>query len=301
MQRERCSGVWVPLVTPFRDDGRLDLAPIPDLVDWLLAAGVRGLLALGTTGEAPHLQEDEALDVVRATVRAVAGRVPVLAGSGRASTQATLATGRAYAHAGVEGLLVLTPSYYRARMDGEALYRHYEAVAAASPVPVFVYHMPEVTGLDLDAEILSRLVAIPNVWGFKDSSASGGPLAGTLQQSPTCGWVGSGTRLVEGLDAGAAGGILAVAHLVPEVCVAIDSAWRRGDRDTAQVAQRKATAMTLALRGWNVAGIKYGLGQRGLAAGSPRAPLAHLPEDVRQHVQDTLRRVIEPNAAGFPG
>lgn len=293
MRRQDCAGVWVPLVTPFAGDGSLDLALLPGLVDWLLAAGVRGFLVLGTTGEAPHLDDAEAVEVVRATARAVAGRVPLIAGSGRPGTRATVAASRALADAGADGLLVLTPWYYRGRMDGESLRRHYEAVAAAAPVPVFVYHMPEVTGLDLDVATLAGIVSLDNVWGFKDSSSAGGPLAETLQLQRTCGWVGSGTRLLEGLDAGAAGGILAVAHLVPEVCVALESAWRRGDRSAAARAQALATEVTLALRGWNVAGIKYGLVQRGLHAGLPRAPLPPFPEASRRQLDAILHRVLE--------
>jgi 4-hydroxy-2-oxoglutarate aldolase len=270
--RDAYRGVMVPLVTPFAGQ-RLDLPALQRLVAWLLDAGIGGFLALGTTGEAPHLDDDEAEDVVRAVVEAAGGRVPVLAGAGRASTRGTIAACRRLAHAGADALLVLTPHYYRARMDAAALRRHYIGVADAAPAPVFVYHMPEVTGLDLAADLLAELVQHPRIWGFKDSSPEGGPLAATLQRARTCGFVGSGARFLPGLEAGAVGGILAVAHVVPELCAAIDAAWRAGDRTRAGTLQERVTALTRSLRGAGVPGLKHALACRGHDGGEPRSPL----------------------------
>jgi dihydrodipicolinate synthase/N-acetylneuraminate lyase len=279
-----CHGVWVPLPTPFRA-GDLALDLLPRLVDRLLGAGVNGFLVLGTTGEWPHLADDEAEATVRAVAQAVHDRVPVLAGSGRASTAVTRALGERLARAGADGLMVLTPHAYRGRMDAEALQGHYAAVAAAAPVPVFVYHMPDITGLDLGAELLQSLLQVPNVWGFKDSSTQGGPLAATLQQVRTLGFVGSGARFLDGLDAGAVGGILAIATVVPELCVALHAAWRARDRQRAVALQAHATAVAQALRGWGVAGIKAALMDRGETdAGPPRSPLRLPPAEIRAAV-----------------
>jgi len=188
LAREECRGIWVPLVTPFRDQG-VDMGALSELVARLCDTGIRGFLVLGTTGEAPHLEDGEADVVLRTAVRAAAGRVPVLAGSGRPSTAASLAITRRWADAGAGGVLVLTPFAYRARMQSEVLRRHYTTIADASPIPVFVYHMPDATGIDLEADLLVELVAHQNVWGFKDSSVVGGPLADTLKRSRTIGWV----------------------------------------------------------------------------------------------------------------
>lgn len=277
MRRQDCSGIWVPLVTPFTAAGEIELDAIAPQVERLLAHGVRGLVALGTTGEAAHLSDDEAEAVTATAVRAVRGRVPVLGGSGRASTRSTIVVTRRLAAVGADGALVITPSAYRARMDGAALRRHYEGVASASPVPVFVYHIPDVTGIDLDPETLSAILAHPNVWGFKDSSPTGGPLAATLQRlagAPAAGFVGSASRLVAGYEAGAAGAILAVANVVPAACVALDAAWRRGDRAAARAWQEKIAAVTAAWAGgWAVASIKALLRADGITVGSPRSPL----------------------------
>jgi len=284
-------GVLVPLVTPFEGE-RVDAGALADLVQRLLAAGVSGFLVLGTTGEAPHLTDDEAEGVVRAVVRAAGGRVPVLAGSGRHSTSLTCAATWRLADAGADAALVLTPYYYRARMDGAALCRHYASVAAAAPIPVFVYHMPEVTGLDLDAAALAAIVGIANVWGFKDSSSVGGPLAETLRHVCTCGLVGSGARFLEGLEAGAAGGILALANVIPEVCLGIHAAWSAGDGGAATEKQRLAAQFGAVLRGWGVPGLKHVLSLRGVCVGAPRAPLDMPPPEVRSRLEVALRAAL---------
>lgn len=282
MRPADCRGVWVPLPTPFRAE-KLDVAPLPDLVNWLLERGIGGFLALGTTGEWPHLGDAEAEAMVRAVVEAVRGRVPILAGSHRSSTAGTVALGERLAGAGADGLMVLTPHAYRARMDAEALHGHYAAVAAAAPVPVFIYHMPGITGLELAPEVLTSLVRLPNVWGFKDSSTEGGPLAATLAATETLGFVGSGTRLLEGLRAGATGGILAIANLVPACCAGIFAAWRAGDTARAAALQGAAAAVARALQGWGVAGIKAGLADRcGFDVGPPRSPLRLPGREMRE-------------------
>ena len=289
--REACRGVWVPLVTPFQDE-IFDPGALTELVAWLVGTGIGGFLVLGTTGEAPHVSDAEGDEIVRTVVRAAAGRVPVLAGSGRPSTAGTIATTRRWADAGAQGVLALTPFAYRARMDAVALRRHYLTVADAATVPLFVYHMPDATGLELEADLLVELVSHPNIWGFKDSSAVGGPLAEALKRTRTIGFVGHGARLLEGLAAGASAGILAVAHLIPEVCVRIEASWRAGDHRAAAEAQRHATAVTHAMRGWTIPGVKYGLAWRGLPGGEPRRPLAPPPHDVEERIAAALSAAL---------
>jgi len=172
------------------------------------------------------------------------------------------------------------------------LRRHYLTLADAASVPVFVYHMPDATGLDLGADLVVELVSHPNVWGFKDSAVVGGPLADTLQRTRTIGFVGHGARLLEGLAAGAAGGILAVAHLIPEMCMRVEACWRAGDSDAAAEAQRHVTAVTHAMRSWTVPGVKYGLAWRGLPGGVPRRPLAPPPPDIEERIAAALSAAL---------
>jgi dihydrodipicolinate synthase/N-acetylneuraminate lyase len=194
--------------TPFRA-GELDLEALAELVEKLLPTGVAGLLTLGTTGEAAHCDDAESEAVVRAVVRAVRGRVPVLAGSGRPSTHHTIEVSRRLAAAGAQGLLVLTPHAYRARMNRDAFEPHYAAVAAAVGVPVFVYHMPGATGARARIRDARIAAANPEHLGLQDSSTTGGPLGTTLQRFATArGFVGAGARVVDAMQGGACGAIL---------------------------------------------------------------------------------------------
>ena len=273
---QACRGVWVPLVTPFRD-GELDLEALSNLVEHLLPTGIAGFLALGTTGEAAHCDDAESEAVVRTIVRAAAERVPVLAGSGRPSTHQTIAVSRRLASAGAQGLLVLTPHAYRSRMDAAAMRQHYAAVAAAVDVPVFVYHMPGATNLDLPWKTLENLVGLPNVWGFKDSSTSGGPLAETLQRASTRGFVGAGTRVVTAMESGACGAILAIANVIPEVCVQLVAHCEAGRWEPARRLQEPVRVAVETLGEWGVPGIKRGLALRGWPGGDPRPPMLPAP------------------------
>jgi len=291
---ESDAGIWVPLVTPFRDDAP-DLECLAAVVQWLLARGVHGFLALGSTGEAPHLDDGEAEAVLRAVIRAVAGRVPVMAGCSRPSTRGTLLALEASARAGADAGLVLTPFYYRSQLGDDGLFAYYRDVAAASPLPLFVYSIPQVTGVEMQPELLARLVALPNVRGFKDSAASGGPLRGTLQAVSTHGFVGHGGRLVEALEAGACGGILAVAHVLPEAAVAAYAAHRAGAPAAASAAQARLQTLVSAWRGHGIAGVKFGLQQRGLDCGVPRAPLRPLPPAVQRAVAAAIEAALQPD------
>ncbi len=288
LEHEHCRGIWVPLVTPFRNE-QPNLDVLAEVVEWLLQRGVDGFLALGSTGEAPHLADEEAVQVVRCVVEANAGRVPVLVGAGRPSLHGTLRAIDRFAHAGAQGVLVITPSYYRTRMQPDVLRRYYTRVASESALPVFVYSIPQVTGIDVDADWMVSVLEHDNVWGFKDSSTRGGPLAETLRRTSTHAFVGGGARIVEALDAGARAGILAVAHVLPEVCARLYSAWNAGRRDEAVAMQAHATALTEATDGWTVPAVKWALQQRGLAVGPPRAPLPAAPVAV----QERVRRVLD--------
>jgi 4-hydroxy-tetrahydrodipicolinate synthase len=292
MQREQCGGVWAPIVTPFAADGLLDVHAVPAIVDWLVSRRVRGLLALGTTGEAAHCTDREAVSLVEAVVSAAAGRVPVVAGSGRASTAATIEMSRRFADAGAEAVFVLTPHADRMRMDHAAFTAHYAAVASACPVPVFAYHMPGATGVDLLPDTLLEIVGHENIWGFKDSSVEGGPLADVLSRTRTVGFVGAGSRVIEALEAGAAGAILAAVNAIPETCIALETAWRRGDRDRAAELQAAVTRLTSAWKGWAISGVKHALARRGVRVGLPRAPLRAAPADVLAQIDTALAAAL---------
>lgn len=296
-ERRHYEGIWVPLVTPFSDD-EVDLEALNRLVSWLLERGVGGFLVLGSTGEAPHLSDTEALEVLRHVVRAVAGRVPVMAGCSRASTREAIQALDSRAKAGADAALILTPFYYRAQLRPTAYAAYYRSIADAAGLPLFVYSFPQITGVELEAEVLAEILSHDNVWGFKDSSAQGGILAPALQRRRTQGFVGHGGRLVEALEAGACGGILAVAHVLPELCVQIRALQQHGQVGEAEALQEHLRHLTRAWSGWTIAGVKAGLGVRGVSAGVPRRPLEPLPPEVGRGITAVVEAAVEATRQG---
>ena len=164
------TGVGTALVTPFTSSGAVDEAGVRRLARRQIDAGVHFLVPCGTTGEAPTLSAGEKRRVVELVVAEAGGRVPVLAGAGGYDTREVVESARAMHEAGVDGLLSVTPYYNKPTPDG--LFRHYEAIAAATPLPIVVYNVPGRTGCNVDPATLVRLASIPHVVGVKEASGN---------------------------------------------------------------------------------------------------------------------------------
>lgn len=172
----RVRGVFPPVVTPFRADGALDLAAFEANLDLYTPHDLGGVLVLGSNGEAGSLDEGEKLALVGVARAHTQGRL-LLVGTGLESTRATIALTRKVADLGADAALVLTPHYYKGRMTPEALTRHFEAVADASPIPILLYSVPAFTGIVWPAGLAEALAAHPRIVGIKESSGDVGLLA----------------------------------------------------------------------------------------------------------------------------
>ena len=278
-------GVLPPIPTPFLEDGTLALDSLrANLARWN-ATGLAGYLVLGSNGEAPHLAPDEKRAVLEAAREAIPAEMVLMAGCGEASTRATMATTRMAAHAGADCALIITPSFFRSQMTPDVLSDHYRAVAEASPIPILLYNVPVFTGVNLPSEAVAALAEHDNIIGIKDSLGDLAQLARILRDTPEefIVLVGSGPVFYPALCLGAHGGILAVACLRPERCVAIAEAVRAGDHDTAredQLGLLTVARLVTALHG--IGGLKAGLDHLGYYGGPPRKPLPRPdPEAVR--------------------
>ncbi|HEX8107187.1 MAG TPA: 4-hydroxy-tetrahydrodipicolinate synthase [Kofleriaceae bacterium] len=162
-------GCLTALVTPFRD-GKVDFDGLAKLVDWQIEQGVDGIVSVGTTGESATLDVEDHVAVIAATVKAARGRVPVIAGAGGNSTSEALELTRASEGAGANALLHVTPYYNRPSQEG--LFRHFEAVARVTKLPILLYNVPSRTACDLLTETVVRLAEIDNIVGIKDATGS---------------------------------------------------------------------------------------------------------------------------------
>jgi 4-hydroxy-2-oxoglutarate aldolase len=284
-------GILPPLVTPFHPDGVLDLASFEANLESYAAEDLAGYVILGSNGEAASLHEDEKLALLRAARRRSGSRL-VIAGTGLESTRATIALTHKAADTGADAALVLTPSAFKSQMTVEALRRHYEAVAEASPIPVLLYSFPAVTGLAFPLALAPAVAGHPRLAGIKESSGDVGLLGRIVASVPASFVVacGSAPAFYPSLCVGAAAGILAVANCAPRPAAALYRAFAGGDHARARRIQEALTPLAVAVTATHgVAGLKAAVDLSGRRGGSVRAPLLPLAPAVHEE----LRRLLD--------
>lgn len=185
-------GAMTALVTPMRD-GKVDFEAYTKLVEWQIASGIDALVAVGTTGESATLDFDEHIAVIAHTVKVAAGRVPVIAGAGGNATAEALELTRRSVDAGADALLHVTPYYNRPNQDG--LFRHFEAVAKSTKLPIILYNVPTRTGCDLLPDTVARLAAIDNIVAIKEATGN------LVRASELVARVGNKVNVISGDDA----------------------------------------------------------------------------------------------------
>lgn len=267
--------IIVAAPTPFMASGAIDFAALRHNVARWLEAGVDGVLVLGTTGEAVHLEDLEAEEIIAAAREVVPRDRLLLAGTGRATTAATIRFTARAAERKADLALVLTPHYYRAEMTSEALERHYRAVADAAPLPILLYSMPAATGVTISAGLAATLSAHPRIFGLKDSSGDVAGLFERVQRTSDTFRVlnGSARAVYPALAAGAAGSILAIASVAPEPAVAAHRAYVAGDHEAARRATVVMARLTARLAPLGLGGLKAAMTVRGYRGGICRQPL----------------------------
>ena len=169
------SGSIVALITPFNNDGEVDYVSLKKLVEYHVAAGSDGIVAVGTTGESATLTIEEHVKVVTKTVEFAEGRIPVIAGTGANATHESVTFSRLLNNSGIAGCLSVTPYYNKPTQEG--LYQHYKAIAEESDVPQILYNVPGRTAVDLLPETVARLAEIESIVALKDATGDLGRIA----------------------------------------------------------------------------------------------------------------------------
>jgi 4-hydroxy-2-oxoglutarate aldolase len=269
-------GIFPPIPTPFADD-EIDTAALCRNISRWMTTRVAGLLLLGSNGEAPAIDADEADRLTRAARDVVPAGRTLIVGAGEESTRLTIAAVRRAAAAGADAVLVRTPAYFKRQMTTPVFVRHFTAVADASPVPVLPYNVPGLTGVSMAAEAVAELATHPNIAGVKDSSADLTLVADLVSLTPA-GFpvlVGSAPTLYASLCVGASGAIVAAACVVPVLVVDLYEAARAGRHEEALALQRRITPLARSVTTvYGVPGLKAALDLAGYHGGAPRLPLA---------------------------
>ncbi|CAN5301845.1 4-hydroxy-tetrahydrodipicolinate synthase [soil metagenome] len=281
-------GAITALITPFRD-GQVDEPAFAALIERQIAAGIHGVVPVGTTGEASTLSHDEHKRVVDVCVATVRGRIPVIAGAGSNSTAEAIDLARHAKTAGADGTLIVSPYYNRPSQEG--IYRHYAAINDAVQIPMLVYNVPSRTSSDLSHDLLVKLSKLPNIVGIKDAT---GDMGRCSYQRLDC---GEDWALISGDDSNAFGymahgghGVISVtANVAPEGMAAMMNAAMKGDFETGRYHQdRLARLHTALFLDSSPCPTKFALAHLGLCSEEVRLPLAPCADVVRPKVLDAM-------------
>jgi 4-hydroxy-tetrahydrodipicolinate synthase len=287
-QPNTLSGTLTALITPFRDR-QIDEPALRALVERQIAGGVSGLVPCGTTGEAPALNGAEWDQVVGTVVETAQGRVPIIAGTGSNSTEASIERTRRARELGADGALVVTPYYNRPTQEG--LYHHFAAIAEAGELPVVLYNVPGRTGVNLLPETVARLAAVPGIVAIKEASGSIDQVSQIIRETDPDFVVLSGddSLTLPIMGVGGMGVISVVSNIAPEAVSALTSACLAGDFVTARSLHLSLFDLCRAMFvETNPVPVKAAAALLGYCTAEVRLPLAPLSESAQRRVEQTV-------------
>ena len=292
MSRISLSGIFPPIPTPFKADEGIDYKHLQSNLDRWNQEPLAGYVVGGSNGEFVFLTVEERVEVVRAARQAIPRDRLLIAGSGMESTRETIDLTRRMAQAGADVAILVTPSYYKSRMNVAALEHHYSQVADASPIPVMLYSVPANTGLDLPAQAVIALATHPNIIGLKDSGGDITKIGFMAQETRNADFqivAGSADFFLAALGVGAVGCVPALGNIAGGKLAQLLECFKRGDIAGARAIQLPLIeANTAVTARFGVPGLKAAMDMLGYYGGPVRSPLLPLSEaDIVE-----LRRVL---------
>jgi 4-hydroxy-tetrahydrodipicolinate synthase len=285
------TGSMVALVTPMDAQGHLDWSSLTKLVDFHLTEGTNAIVAVGTTGESATLDVEEHTEVIRRVVKQVAGRIPVIAGTGGNSTREAVDLTQAAKDAGADACLLVTPYYNKPTQEG--LYQHFRHIAESVAIPQILYNVPGRTACDMLAETVERLSTVPNIVGIKEAT-------GDLQRArDILDRVSSDFMLYSGDDAtavelmlmGGKGNISVTANVAPRDMSELCAAALRGDAETARALNERLMPLhkNLFIES-NPIPVKWALHEMGMMPEGIRLPLTWLSPRCHEPLRQAMRQ-----------
>ncbi|CAE6458460.1 unnamed protein product [Rhizoctonia solani] len=286
-------GIYVPTLCFFKGEKQeVDHETITKHVQRLARAGVRGLVANGTTGEPSHLSRDERVAVIKTHRTALDSAgfqdLPLIVGTAVSSTWETIEITKEAAEAGGNFAMVLPPGYFKASMTNESLETFFTEVADASPIPILLYNFPGVgasNGIDLDLNLISKLAKHPNIVGIKLSCGNLGKaarLTALYSQDEFAIFMGLAETLLHGLaGSGISGAITGLANDAPKACVHVYDLYAKGDLEGAKQAQKELTAAAAIELGGGIPAMRYGCVHYFGYGGESRRPFQSITEEIK--------------------
>jgi len=283
------TGSMVAMVTPMNGDGSIDWAGLERLVEHHVGQGTDAIVSVGTTGESATLDHGEHAEVIGRTVKAVAGRIPVIGGTGSNSTEESIALTRTAQQAGVSACLLVVPYYNKPPQEG--LYQHFRSIAEAVSVPQILYNVPGRTGVDMANDTTLRLSEIDNIVGIKDATNDLVRGADLIRRCPDdfavySGEDGTACRL---MLAGGKGTISVSANAAPRLMHEMCTAAVAGDEETALQLDGQLRNLHAAMFVQsNPIPAKWAVCQQGLIGGGIRLPLVVLDDEYHVTVRAAM-------------
>ncbi|MDO9161686.1 MAG: 4-hydroxy-tetrahydrodipicolinate synthase [Methylococcaceae bacterium] len=284
-------GSIVALVTPMDESGAVDKESLKKLLEFHIEQGTDAIVAVGTTGESATLDEDEHCDVIKTVVNVVAGRIPVIAGTGANATSEAINLTRKAKQAGADACLIVTPYYNKPTQQG--LYLHYKAIAEAVDIPQILYNVPGRTACDMLPDTVGRLSHIDNIVGIKDAT---GDLSRVqqfrdLSDADFALYSGDDATSREFCLLGGHGSITVTGNVAPRLVHEMITAAINGDNATALAIDLKLQALhkDLFIQS-NPIPVKWAVAELGLISKGIRLPLTWLTEDCFDVVRSAMRK-----------
>lgn len=282
-------GSIVALVTPMHHDGSVDWDALKKLVEWHIEQGTHSIVAVGTTGESATLDVEEHAQVIEAVIKAVAGRIPVIAGTGANSTREAIELTETARKLGADAALLVTPYYNKPTQEG--LYQHYKAVAEAVDLPQILYNVPGRTGVDMHNDTVIRLADVDRIVGIKDATGDlnrGHDLINRLNQKIAV-YSGDDATAYRLILLGAQGNISVTANVAPGVMSQVCEAAKAGNREQAEQLNNSIAVLHQVLFcESNPIPVKWALSDMGLIGTGIRLPLTVLAESYQPQVHQAL-------------
>jgi 4-hydroxy-2-oxoglutarate aldolase len=285
-------GIFPPITTPFKNGKVAHDELAGNIAKWN-STGLEGYVAFGSNGESVYLSEEEKLEVVKTVVQSAAPGMKVIAGTGCESTWQTIQMTNACARSGAHAALVVTPHYYGGRMNEDALFQHFTAVANGSDIPILIYNVTKFTHITVSVSLAARLSRHPNIIGIKDSNGNVAALGEMLAavDSSFSVLVGTAGALFGALTLGAVGAVLALANVAPEDCVRLQKLLKEGAIEAARGLQIRLLPVNTAVTAtYGVPGLKAAMDMLGYFGGDPRPPLLPASERERSEIRAILKK-----------
>lgn len=284
-------GAGVALVTPMKEDGSINYDELERLINFQIDNGTDAIVTCGTTGESATLSEEEHQKVIEFTVKKVAGRIPVVAGTGSNSTETALSRSMDAEKLGVDGLLIVTPYYNKTSQQG--LVEHYTYVADRVHTPIIIYNVPSRTGVNIKPETYKILSKHGNIVATKEAS---GDISSVAKIRAICGddlsiYSGNDDQIVPMLALGGLGVISVFSNICPKECHTMIKEFFKGNTELSSKMQIKYLELMNAMFcDVNPIPVKEALDMIGFRCGECRMPLYRLSDENRRNVKNILKK-----------